>query len=241
MGGGGCCIGDCCLIDCCAFDAIKSLFRKSSGGGCGYCPGPWGSEDHSKKIAGELEDMKKNRRESTEKVEKSITDELMKSTENFVNELERINHNSFGNVTLKLNIEEIRHQSEMLKNSIKGTFADHLDQRLILTDNELSVILEERDDKKRAKRFNEFCDRIELEAINKLKAKIKKTVENQQKLISGEIKARINEVEKSASDLIDNLTAITKLKNSGDNKAEEQKLNAEYKSELCSIVYDVLE
>ena len=239
-GGGGCCIGDCCLINCCAFDTIKRIFGGGSGGGCGYTPGPSENEIHAKKIAGELEDMKTKMRESSEAAETEIANDLMESTDSFLRELSQINNKSFGSVKLKLNMEEINKQNQKLKDSIKGTIADHMDERLILTDKELSVILEERDDKKRAKNFESFCKKTQKESIDKLKAKVKKTIEEQNELVSGEINARINELANSATETLDNLAKITGMKQAGDDKAESEKLDAEYKHEICAITNDLI-
>ncbi len=147
-------------------DFFRSIFGGGrSGGGCGYTPGPSENEIHAKKIAGELEDMKTKMRESSEKAESVIADDLMESANYFLKELEQINYKSFGTVKLKLNIEEINKQNQKLKDSIKGTIADHMDERLILTDKELSAILEERDDKKRAKNFDSFCKKTQNESM----------------------------------------------------------------------------
>lgn len=222
-------------------DFFRSIFGGGrSGGGCGYTPGPSENEIHAKKIAGELEDMKTKMRESSEKAESVIADDLMESANYFLKELEQINYKSFGTVKLKLNIEEINKQNQKLKDSIKGTIADHMDERLILTDKELSAILEERDDKKRAKNFDSFCKKTQNESIEKLKAKIKKLVENQDELISSEIRARITEVEKSSKETLDNLAKITGIKQAGDDKAESEKLDAEYKHEICAITNDLI-
>ena len=59
-----------------------------------------------------------------------------------------------------INISGIRANNEDLKKEVNGYIGNIIDERLVLTDKELSVIFEERDDNKRKKNFDAFCKRV---------------------------------------------------------------------------------
>ena len=59
-----------------------------------------------------------------------------------------------------INISGIRANNEDLKKEVNGYIGNIIDERLVLTDKELSVILGERDDSKRKKNFDAFCKRV---------------------------------------------------------------------------------
>ena len=186
--GGHCCIGDygfCCVADCCIMD---------SGSSCGYHPGSSETEAHAKKIADELAEMKENIRESSEKKEQEIIDYINKSMNELIQRLEDDNKTQFGGKSLNINIDGIRANNESLKKEVVGYIGNIMDERLVLTDKELSVILEERDDKKRGENFDSFCERIQKQAQAELSKKIETTVREQEKMIRREIEARLNEV-----------------------------------------------
>lgn len=235
--GGGCCVGNCCVMDNAVGNFFRNLFGSSSSG-CGYTPSVSENEVHAKKIAGELADMKENMRKSSEEVEKDIAIDIVTSMSEFIKELEKINNKPFGDVVLKLNIKAIKEKNDALKNSVKGTVADYIDGMLIQTNNELSTILEERDDKKREKGFKKFCDKIQNQAVEILKKKITDTVNAQEEIIRKELNARIGEVEKSSADTLEILTQQQASKEAGDTKYEATMFHQMYISELCSILID---
>lgn len=66
---GGCCVGNCCIMNNPIRDFFEDLFD-TGGGGCGYHPSSTETEEHAKKIANELAEMKEKMRESSEEDEK---------------------------------------------------------------------------------------------------------------------------------------------------------------------------
>lgn len=231
---GGCCVGNCCIMDNAVGDFFRDLFGRDKG--CSYTPGPSLNVDHAKKIAGELEDMKTNLRTASENIEKDIAIDIVQSMSEFINQLERINEQSFGEVVLNLDIKALRDKNNELKRSVKGTVANYIDEQLIMTNNELSSILAEMDDKKREKSFKKFCNKVQNKAIDKLKNKITIIVQEQEEILKRELNARISEVENSAAETIELLKELTKMKNKDDSEIEKTMFEQMFIFELCSII-----
>lgn len=236
---GGCCVGNCCIMDNPVGDFFKGIFGSS--GGCGYHPGPSETEAHAKKIADELAEMKENIRESSEKTEKNLINYINKSMLSFIKELENINNECYGGKSLNINIEGIQQKNEDLKKEVIGHIGDVMEERLVLTDKELSVILEERDDKKRAKNFDNFCRKIQKKALMSLKSKIEITVRKQEAMIRKEIETRLEEVEKNMKETADAYTQILQIKEKDSVNMEKKQIKYIYKHELCDILLDQLE
>lgn len=239
MGGGGCCVGNCCVMD----NPIGDFFRDKwyCGDGCGYHPGPSKTEEHAKKIADELAEMKENIRKSTEKTENDLIDYINRNMNTLIEELKIINSKDFGGKSLNINIEGIKKKNEDLKKQVVGHIADIMDERLVLTDKELSVILEEYDDKKRAKNFDSFCIRIRKNALESLKNKIQNTIKEQSAMVRREIEARMNEVVKSMDEALYEYTTLLEAKSKNDVNIEENQIKYIYKYELSNLILDELE
>lgn len=239
--GGGCCVGDfsCCVMDNIVGNFVKDIFCSDTG--CGYHPGPSKTEEHAKKIADELAQMKENIRKSTEKTENDLIDYINRNMNTLIEELKIINRKNFGGKSLNINIEGIKQKNNDLKNQVVGHIADIMDERLVLTDKELSVILEEYDDKKRAKNFDKFCKRIRKEALESLKTKIQTTIKEQSNMVRKEISIRINEVEKSMDEALHEYTDLLEAKNKKDVNIEEKQIKYIYKCELCDLILDEIE
>ena len=249
MGGGGCgdwcCVGDCGfhplgdIFGCCVIDLLGSSCGDSS---CcvGYHPGPSESEVHAKKIANELAAMKEKYRESSEKSEQQIMDIASASLEGLLDELETINYVKFGGRTLNIDITGIRRRNDELKNSVRGHIGNIFDERLVLTDKELSVILQERDDKKRAKNFDDFCLRIQRQAVSSLRGKIESTVKAQSDMINNAIRSRLSEVDNNMRSTKSAYDEILRSKQQGD--AEREKIIAKhaYSYELFRLFLEQL-
>ncbi|MGG7175292.1 hypothetical protein ACQPV1_18490 [Clostridium neonatale] len=219
---------------------IGGLF-KSNSGGCGYHPGPSETEAHAKKIADELAEMKENIRESSEQIEKKLINYINESMYSFIKELENINNESYGGKSLNINIKGIQQKNEDLKKEVIGHIGDVMEERLVLTDKELSVILEERDDKKRAKNFDDFCKKIQKKALKSLESKIEITVRKQEAMIRKEIETRLEEVEKNMKETADAYTQILQIKEKDSVEMEKKQIKYIYKYELFDILLDQLE
>lgn len=236
---GGCCIGNCCIMNNAVGDFFRNIFGGSSGG-CGYHPGPSETEAHAKKIADELAVMKENIRESSEKKEKEIIDDISVSINELIELLESVNKKQFGGKSLNINIDGIRTNNENLKQEVIGYIGNTMDDRLVLTDKELSVILEERNDEKRNKNFDAFCERIKKQSLDGLSKKIESTVRKQEEMIRREIELRLNEVDKNMKEATKAYIDIVEIKEKNESKMTETKIKYIYLYELSEILLDQL-
>lgn len=233
---GGCCVGNCCVMN----NAVGDFFRDIFWGGCGYHPGPSKTEAHAKKIADELAAMKESIRESSEKKEQEIIDYISKSMNDLIKLLEDVNKKQFGGKSLNLNISGIRTNNEDLKKEVVGYIGNIMDERLVLTDKELSVILEESDDEKRGKNFDSFCKRVQKQALDGLSKKIESTVRKQEDMIRREIQSRLNEVDRNMKAAIKAYTEIVEVKEKDESKMVETQIKYIYQYELSEILLDQL-
>jgi hypothetical protein len=235
---GGCC--NCCIMDNPIGDFVRDIFGGGSGGGCGYHPGPSETEAHAKKIADELASMKEGIRKSSEKKEQEIIDHINKSMDELINFLESINKTQFGGKTLNINIKGIKEKNNVLAKEVVGYIGNIMDDRLVLTDKELSIILEERNDEKRGKNFDAFCKKIQSQALSGLSEKIESTVRKQEEVITKEIKIRLEEVNKSMEEAILAYNEILETKKSDESEMEKIEIKHIFKNELSSILLDEL-
>lgn len=241
---GGCCIGDCCVGDCCVMDnAVGDFFRGlfCSDGGCGYTPGPSKTEQHAKKIAEELAKMKENYNKSAGRTENDIMNYISASMNAFLEELSKINNTKYGDKELNIDIEYINRKTEEIKRQVVGHIGSVMEERLVQTDPQLSVILKEEDDIKRAKNFKKFCDDVFEEAVNSLRKPITDAIQAQQNVIESEINQRIKEVSASAKTTMELLSSIQQQKEKGDSDCEETKIACMYKLGVLDCILDELE
>lgn len=191
--------------------------------------------DHSKNIADELAEAKEKFRVKSEELETKVIDSLNLSMNQFLLQIEKINSQDFGGRSLNLNIEEIKRQNEDLKKEVVGTFSDYLDNRFVLTDSELSVILEETNDKKRDKKFKKFQSKVFARAIDKLTEKLEKTIAKQKKMIRDKFQNRLDEVDKKIHSAMKTYNDILNTKSLKGDMGVEQIKNI-YKYELAYIL-----
>lgn len=185
--------------------------------------------------------MKENIRKSSEDKEKKIINYINKSMTEFIGELDKVNRQSFGGKNLNINIKGIREKNEMLTKQVVGCIGNVMDERLVLTDKELSVILEERDDEKRGKNFDNFCKRVQKESLRGLSKKIRETVSAQENMIRKEIQDRLTEVDQSMRAATKAYSEILSVKEQNEGKMEETQMKYIYEYELAEILLDQLE
>lgn len=237
---GGCCIGNCCVMNNAVGDFFRDIFS-TSGGGCGYHPGPSETEEHAKKIADELAVMKEDIRNSSEKNERNMINYIDKSMKELIQILENINKEKFGGKSLNINIKGIKEKNEDLKKEVIGYIGNVMEERFVLTDPELSIILEERDDEKRGKNFDAFRKKLEKQALVGLSKKIEDTVRKQEMMIRKEIEARLNEVDKNMKDATEIYMEIVSIKEKDESKMEHTQIKYMYKYTLADILFEQLE
>lgn len=236
---GGCCIGDCCVMDNPIGDFFRDLFCSDSG--CGYTPGPSKTKQHAMKIAEEFANMKEKYNSSASKTEQIIMDNISASMNGFLEELSKINNIKYGDKELNIDIEFIKKKNDELSKLVVGHVGSVIEERLVQTDPELSVILKEDDDKKRGKNFRKFCDDVLHSAIISLKKPITDSIRAQEKVIESEINQRIKEVSGSAERTMDLLSTIQEQKEKGDSECEKTKILCMYRLGVMDCILDELE
>lgn len=231
--GGGCCVGD---------NPVVNFFRDifCSDTGCGYHPSSSKTDDHAKKIADELAQMKTKMGKYTKEREKEIIDYINKSMDELLDELERINHQKYGGKSLNINISGIRQKKEELKKEVVGCIEIELSNRLVLTDPELSVILKEVNDDKRKKNFDSFVEKVQQKSLSKLKDKVQTTVDKQQQMIKSEVNIRMKEVQQNMDTATNSYNKLLQQKKSDETKLEAERIGLIYHYEITQIILDEL-
>jgi hypothetical protein len=228
--GGGCCVSNHPIID-----FIKDIFCSDS---CcvGYSSGPSESEQHARKVAEELSEMKEKSEKSSTQTEQKIMDYINRSMDSFMIEIEKINQQDFFGEKLNINIKAIREKNEQLNKQVVGCISTVLNTRLVQTDKELSTILEERDEKKRKENFSAFVEKVKKQALSKLRIEIEKAVKAQSEMVSKEIKTRQKEVDARMEESIKELTEIMEVKEKSESELKKKQVDYMYQSALCDLL-----
>lgn len=233
--GGGCCVSNHPIID-----FFTDLFCSDS---CcvGNASGSSESEQHAKKIAEELAEMKENSEKSSTQIEEKIMYYINRSMDSFMIEIEKINKQDFFGEKLNINTKAIREKNEQLNNQVVGCISKVLNTRLVQSDKELGTILAERDEKKRKENFSDFTERVKKQALDKLRKEIEKTVKAQSEVVSKEIKARQKEVNIRMEDSVRELTEIMEIKEKNESELTKKQVEYMYQSALCDLLLAEIE
>ena len=234
----GCCIGNCCVLDC-GFCCIMK-FCSDRASSCSYHPQEKITVDHSKKIADELAAMKKR----AAKEGKQIGDEAFSNIniymQQFIDHLKKINEGTYGGKKLNIKMDVIEQEINKLRSEVANFIGDRINDRLVLTDSELSVILEERNDKKRSQRFDDFYTRIHKEAVLDLVGKIEEVIAKQFAMVDSEIRTRLKEVDYSMKEALQSYNDAEKLKEQQDAALAEKQIDCMYNITVADIMIDEL-
>lgn len=214
--------------------------------GCGDCcvgntNETSGSEAHAKKVADELAEMKERMEAISRENENKIVDSISISMDEFLKNVKELNNDTYGGKSLNINVDLIIEKNEALKRSAVGSISHVLDQRLVQTDKELSVILNERDEKKRKKTFEKFVEKVTAQAKAEFKKKTKETVAQQSGLIKKEIDTRLDEVNESMKDSIHTYTDILGFKQEHDQELEDIQVMCMYQTGLNELLLAVVD
>lgn len=234
----GCCIGDCCVFDCgfcCIMDFCSE--RESS---CSYHPQEKITVDHSKKIADELAAMKKRAAEEGRQIGDEAFNNINQYMSEFIQHLRKINSGTYGGKKLNIKMDVIEQEIDKLRNEVSNFIGDRLNDRLVLSDSELSIILEERNDKKRSKSFDDFYTRVHKKAVLDLVGKIEEVIAKQFAMVDTEIKTRLKEVDSSMKDALKSYNEAEKLKEQQDNSLAKKQIDCMYKVTVADIMIDEL-
>lgn len=266
MGSGGgcgdfCCIGDCgfcCVFNCCIGDFFGDSDSggggrnsggrssggsgRSSGGGCGAHTqvNSTSSARVTVDAAAELEKLRKRADERAQKEEADILKDMNETMEELLKWVRKENEKKFNGVSLDINIERLEKINDELHDEVVGFIGRKLGDRLVLTDKELSVILQEPDDTNRKKNFDAFCNRLVKAALKDLINKIEASVKKQSDSIVSEIQIRLNEVNRSLDREVKEFEELqAALKSEGDALARKQ-IEYMYRDALCDVMLEEL-
>ena len=246
-GGGGCCVGDFCCVANCGFCCIGDFFSCSDSGCCvGNCGDTSSSnsktaeEDHAALIANELAEMRERSATDAKQQEGDIIDDVNETMTEFVKWIRDVNKKQIGGRNLNININQIEELNAALRNKIVGFIGKKLEDRLIMTDNEVSTILGERDAAKRKKNFDEFYEARKREAIRALIDEIDKSVREQSESIEREIQNRIRELDNNMQQEARAFDDLRKMKVEQDSRLAGKQVEYMFYENLCDIMFDEL-
>ncbi len=234
----GCCIGDCCVMDC-GFCCIMD-FCSDRGSSCSYHPREKKTVDHSKKIADELAAMKSRANEEGKKIGDEAFSSINQYMSEFIQHLKKINSGTYGGKKLNIKMDVIEQEIDKLRNEVSNFIGDRLNDRLILTDSELSLILAEHNDKKRSKNFDDFYARVHKQAVLDLVGKIEEVIAKQFAMVDTEIRTRLQEVDSSMQEALQSYNDAEKLKEQQDSALAQKQIDCMYRVTIADIMSDEL-
>ena len=233
----GCGCGFCCIADC-GFCCIGDFCSDS---GCSYQPDRNNTADHAKKIADETAAMKKLAREEGRKIGQEALGSLNNYMAQLMKFLDQYNQREYGGKKLDLHLASVQEKIKDLQEGILDYIGDRLDERLVETDPELSVILQEMDDEKRKERFDEFYSRIHREAVKELTRKVENVVGEQFNIVREEIDERLGEVQNSMKKALRDYQSAEKTMVEQERLPQEQIKEAEYDIAMADTLQKELE
>ena len=233
----GCCVTDFC-IDCDFIDRIKRFL--CSDHGCSYHPPENNSVDHSKKIANELAAMKEKARKQGTLISSGVLEQINAFMNQFIEHLKTINSEKYGGKQLNLKIDIIESELGKLRDEVTNFIGDRLDERLVVTDKELSIILEEQDEQKRTKNFNDFYVRVHKKAVMDLTQKIEEVIARQFVLVDDEICSRLKEVDADMKKAHEDYEEMERMMEEKDTALATKQVEYMYAINLYDIVIDEL-
>lgn len=232
----GCCIGDCCVFDC----GFCCIFDSCSDHGCSYHPVEKITVDHSKKIADELAEMKERASKEGQKIGNEAFDCINIYMKQFLDHLKTINKGTYGGKQLNIKIDVIEKEIDKLRQEVTSFVGNRLDDRLVLSDSELSVILEERNDSKRSQNFDDFYVRVHKQAVLDLSKKIEEVIVRQFALVDMEIRNRLKEVDTSMKQALASYKEAERMIEEKDSALASKQVECMYAVGLSHIMLDEL-
>lgn len=217
---GGCCEGDCC-VGYSSRPAIGSISVAAD------------NEAHAAKIANELAEMKQKLTEHWNALEKDLFRYITDRFDAILRQLRAQNQDQHGGVPLNIDMDGLDIRLKGLDCQVIGYVSGRLNERLVQTDKELGTILEERDDKKRGKNFKSFCDRVEKQAVDELKERIREITAKRESVIREEISTRLNEVDQSINRQTEAYERLIQARKHDVKKFQRLQMGSIYTCALC--------
>ena len=185
--------------------------------------------------------MTKRSDEATEDTVEKALSYLKKDIEGLFKELKRLNAQNYGGKKLNIDFQSIERENKEMEARVKTLVGDMMRDRLVLTDPELALILEEKDDKKRAKNFDSFERKLRKAAKDALIKEIESIIRKQQDIISSAIEKRLNELNGSVQRSDEAFQKILALKESDEPALEEQKVQYIYQCGVCDLLLNEMD
>jgi len=207
---------------------------------CSYHPQEKKTVDHSKKIADELATMKSRANDEGKKIGDEAFSSINQYMSEFIQHLKKINSGTYGGKKLNIKMDVIEQEIDKLRNEVSNFIGDRLNDRLILTDSELSLILAEHDDKKRSRNFDDFYARVHKQAVLDLVGKIEEVIAKQFAMVDTEIRTRLQEVDSSMQDALKSYNDAEKMKEQQDSALAQKQIDCMYRVTIADIMSDEL-
>ena len=244
MGGGGCCVGNCCVANCgfCCIGDFHSC-GNCCVGNCGDKPisHKTAEEDHTAMINNELAEMRKRSATDAKKQEEDIITDTNESMTEFIKWIkEDVNKKKIGGKNLNINIDKIEELNKALEKKIVGFIGKRLDDKLVMTNSDVSTILAERNNAKRKKNFDEYYEARHREAIRELITEIETSVREQSAAIEREIQNRLNEINNNMAQETKAFEELKRIKAQEDSRLAEKQVEYMYYADLCDIMFNEL-
>ena len=185
--------------------------------------------------------MTKRSDEATEDTVEKALSYLKKDIEGLFKELKRLNAQNYGGKKLNIDFQSIERENKEMEARVKTLVGDMMRDRLVLTDPELALILEEKDDKKRAKNFDSFERKLRKAAKDALIKEIESIIRKQQDIISSAIEKRLNELNGSVQRSDEAFQKILSLKESDESALETQKMQYIYQCGVCDLLLNEMD
>jgi len=217
---GGCCEGDCCV----------GYSRRPAIGSTSVAAD---NKAHAAKIANELAEMKQKLTEHWNAVEKDLLRYITDRFDVILRQLREQNQDQRGGLPLNIDMDGLDGRLKRLDCQVVGYVSGRLNERIVQTDKELGAILEERDDKKRGRNFKSFCDRVEKQAVEELKERIREITTRRESIIREEISARLNEVDQSIKRQTEAYEALIQARKHDVKKFQSLQMGSIYTCALC--------
>ena len=233
----GCCVGNCCVMDC-GFCCILDFCSDS---GCDYHPVVNNTVSHAKNIADDTVVMKKRARENGRKLGQEALTSINAYMDEMMAFLAQYNQKDYGGKKLNLHLDSVKQEIAGLQKEVLDFIGNRMDEKLVETDPELSVILQEWDDDKRKKRFDEYYDRTYRQAVKDLTEKIEEVVGKQFAIVQEEIDARLGEVQQSMNKAMKDYDEAMAAMKKQEELPKEQIKAAEYEIALADTLQKELQ
>lgn len=184
--------------------------------------------------------MKERARIDGEKIGKEAYGQINVFLNQFVSYLWKINDGVYGGKKLNIKMDVIERELHNLENEVTEFVGNRMDERLVLTDPKLSVILANEDDAERKRRFDEFYVTIHRLAVKDLGQEIKTVIAKQFAIVNKEIRDRLDEVDQSMKDALDEYRQAEKMKMEKNDDLSYKQIEYMYRIDLARILDETI-